>query len=176
MNKSTDFKWSDRKDWRTQQSSFLSVDPLTRLSILSVFQFQYSWSLLAAIQGQPWIPDAFRGNLLQSTGLSRGLSEDIPCPASIPLHDPHSYTLQKASGLLTATSSTCGFLFCLFLSCGRYVERDPQARWPGWTWCRMFIHMHWNSLHVHVQNCCNQEMSHEMCKQRHINNLFYSLN
>lgn len=30
-------------------------------------------------------------------------------------------------------------------SCGRYVEHDPQARWPGWTWCRMFIHMHWNS-------------------------------
>lgn len=153
-----------------------------------VFQFQYSWSVLAAIQGQPSSPDAFRGHLLQSTGHSKGLSEDIPCPASIPLHNPHSYilswapALQKASGLLTAlmwnipASCTCGFLFCLFLSCGRYVERDPWARWPGWTWCRMFIHMHWNSLHVQVQNCCNQEMSHEMCKQQHINNLFYSLN
>lgn len=182
------FEWSDGKDWRSQQSSFLSADPLTTHSILSVFQFQHSWSLLAAIQGQPSSPDAFRGHLLQSTGHSKRLSEDIPWPTSIPLHDPQSYTLswapalQKASGLFTApmwnipTSCTCGFLFYLFLSCGRYVECDPRARWPGWTWCRMFIHMHWNSLHVHIQNCCNQEMSHEMCKRRHINNLFYSLN
>lgn len=112
----------------------------------------------------------------------QGMSEDIPCPASTPLHDPHSYTLswvpalQKALGLLTATSSTCGFLFYLFLSCGRYLERDPQARWAGWTWCRMFIHMHWNSYTYTFKTAVNQEMSHEMCKRQHINNLFYSLN
>lgn len=103
----------------------------------------------------------------------------IPIPTPCPEFQPF---LQKASGLLTApkwnipTSCTCGFLFYLFLSCGRHTERDPRARWPGWTRCRMFIHMLWNSLHRHVQNCCNQEMSHEMCKRRHINNLFYSLN
>lgn len=61
-------------------------------------QFQDSWSLLAAIQGQPWTPDDFRGHLLQSTGHSKGLSEDIPsfpCMILIPTPCPELQPCRK---------------------------------------------------------------------------------
>lgn len=78
--------------------------------------------------------------------------------------------VRMQEGKLTDFFSIC---FKSWQICRKWA---PKPRWPDCTQYMMFIHMHWNRLNVHVQNCCNQEMSHEMRKGWHINNLVYSLN